>query len=106
MVAIKLTKDMQMNLMMVNIGIMLATIYLFNLFWEPLFFMLTMSYLIMNKGRQLTRNELLIGGIAKLLLLYACVARLFGRGPGITVIVIPALVLLVLYFHIWRSRTK
>lgn len=104
MVTIKLTKDSQRNLLMVNLGIMLATIFLFNLFWEPLFFMLVMSYLIMNEGRSLTKNEILVASIAKLLLLYACVARLFGRGPGMTVIVIPAMVLLVLYFHYWRSK--
>ena len=100
---IKLDMTKQRDLTILIIVSSLVIIWLFNLFWEPIAFMLFMCYLVLNKNKALTKNELLIAGIVTIVLLYSCIARLFGCGPGLFVILVPSIVLFFIYFLNWRS---
>jgi len=103
MVNITVDRYVKRNVLMVNTVITFMVIYLFNLFWEPLFFLMVTGYVTLNHERIVKRHELFISGIAVLWLLYACIARLFGRGPGLTLIFVPAAVLFGVYLYFWRN---
>jgi len=100
---VKLSREMQMYLMMDTIVVSLLIVFLFNIFWAPVLFMVVTSYFIMNKDRALTKNELLIIFVIVFFLIYCMVARLFGRGPGILIVFIPLLVLVLSYVLMWRK---
>jgi uncharacterized membrane protein len=82
---VKLDNIMQRNLFMSIVLITLAVVYLFNIYWEPLIFMVYSSYVILNKNKAITLGEMLGLSLVIFLLAYAMVARMFGRGPGMFV---------------------
>jgi len=99
----KLNQSMQRNLLILTVIITLLVIWLFNLFWEPMIFLLVISYILLNKNQAFTKNEYLAAAFVKLLLLYSCTARLFGMSAGVFIIFIPVLIVIVLYVLVWRK---
>jgi len=99
----KLNRPMQRNLLILTVITTVLVIGLFNLFWEPMLFLIVMSYIIMNKNQAITKNEWLLAVLVKLLLFYSCIARLFGMGAGVFTIFIPLLIVIIIYLIVWRK---
>ncbi len=98
---IKLNKDMQRNMMIALFCYSFLIVFLFNLFWEPMILLILGSYVIMN-DKKLTANEMLAVSLAKMLVIYSCIARVFGIGSGIFIVFIPVTVIVLVYIFKWR----
>lgn len=101
---IKLDRTQQRDLLILIVVSHLAMMFLLNLFWEPLIFMVFMSYIVINKNNALTKNELLAACLVVCFLVYSITARLFGMGPGLMVVVPILFVVSLLYLSIWRKK--
>lgn len=102
---IALTRTMQRDLIVITLLATLLIIWLFNLFWAPLVFFAFTSYIILNKGKSLTKNERLGLCSVSVFLLYSVLARLFGMRPALLLIFVPVLIILLLYGFVWRKKT-
>jgi uncharacterized membrane protein len=76
---------MQRNLFISVVLTTIVIVYLFNIYWEPLIFMVYSSYIILNKDKSIKLGEMLGFSLVLVLLTYAMFARLYGRGPGMLV---------------------
>lgn len=98
----KINKYAQRNLLIATFVVTFLVIGLFNLFWEPMIFLVYTSWIVLNKGDRLTRNELLGLGLVKGFMFYSCVARLFGRGPALFMVVPLLLLSFAIFFAVTR----
>ena len=96
----KLTKYHQRNLLAATFIITLIVMGLFNLFWEPMIFLLYTSWVVLNKGASLTRNEMIGLAVVKSVMFYSCIARLFGRGPALFLMIPFMIISFCIYFYI------
>jgi len=97
---IKVNKMFQRNVLICTIVVSLAIIYLFNLFWEPVLFVIYITYIVLNKGRSITLKER-IGLVCVVgLLSYSMIARLFGMGPSLFIIVPIMIISLIV---VWKA---
>jgi hypothetical protein len=106
---VKLDHLKQRNLMMVIVVSTFAIVYLFNIYWEPLAFLLYSSYVVLNKNKAITLAEALGLSIVVFLLGYAMIARLYGRGPGLFIgifVLIIAVVISELAFKVKGGKKK
>ena len=99
----KLTPTRQRNLFIALVFYNFLIIYLFNIFWEPIIFLLVGGYFILN-DRVLTRKEMVIIMFVKLLVFYACLARIFGIDTALFIVSIPAIVIAIIYLTLWRNE--
>ncbi len=99
---ITLNKKQQRDLLILTVIATLTVVGLFNLFWAPVVFLLFTSYIILNKDHALTRYELLGLMLVHWFLVYSIIARMFGRGPGLMVVIPLVIVSVLLYIPAWR----
>jgi len=100
---IKLNRNQQRDLLMVTVLFSIAIMGLINIFWEPMIFMIVVSYAILNKDRRITKNEMLMIAAVKVWLFYAIIARLFGMGPGMFIAFFLVVIVIFSYVFIWRK---
>ena len=94
---IKLNKEIQRNMLITVFITTVAAIYLFNLFWEPMLFMLAACYVILNRDKAITSKELILMGGVKTFLFYSCLARMFGMAPALFITIFMVILLIVIY---------
>jgi len=101
--SIKLNLRQQRDLLILTVLSSITVMALFNLFWSPVIFMVCTSYIILNKGKQLSKYELL-GWSAFVFpfLLYCMISRLFSIGPGLFVIAFYEFAVILVYMAFWR----
>lgn len=99
---IKLNKNLQRDMMIALFFSVFTIIFLFNLFWSPIILLIVGSYAIMN-DKKLTANEMLAVSLAVMLVIYCCIARVFGIGSGMFIISIPLTIIALVYIFIWRK---
>jgi len=101
---IKLNMEKQRNILIVTLVTVFAIIFLFNLFWAPMIFLVYMSYITLNKNKSLTRHEFIGAGAVGGFLFYCVIARMYGMGPGILLLILWAIMFSVLYLFWWRAK--
>lgn len=80
---LKLNREMQKNFLIIIVAVTFSIVFLFNLFWAPMVFMIYGFYIVLNSDRKITKAEMLGLVIIKVFLFYCIVARMYGQGPGI-----------------------
>ena len=80
---IKLNKDMQRNLLILTFTFTILIIFLFNLYWAPMVFLIYTTYIILNRDKKISRKEIYGLILVKIFLFYCIIARMYGMGPGL-----------------------
>lgn len=94
---VRLNKEIQRNMLITVFVVTVATMFLFDLFWEPMLFMLVACYVILNRDNAITNKELLMMGGVKTFLFYSCLARMFGMAPALFITIFFTLLVIVIY---------
>ena len=101
---IKLNKQQQRDLLILDIVFSLVIIYLFNIYWAPLVFMISFAYIILNKDHALSPLELLaLFGVVIPFLMHCILARYIGMGGSLIFIIPWVIVVLFAYSFVWRK---
>jgi len=99
---IKLDRVMQRNLLMATFCFTILVVFLFNLYWSPILFLVYSTYIIMNRDKKITRFEAVGFVFVFSFLIYCIVARMYGMGPGMFV----GIIILVLALFISCIKVK
>lgn len=91
---IKLNKEMQRTLLMATFCFTILVVFLFNLYWAPILFLVYSTYIIVNRDKKITRTEAIGFVLVFSFLVYCIIARMYGMGPGMFIGVIVLLIAL------------
>lgn len=101
---IKLTRTQQRDLLILDVIFSLTVIFLINIYWEPIIFMVFTAYIILNKDHALTALELFaLFGIVTPLLSYSVLARFLSMAGGLMITVPWVFIVTLIYLFGWRK---